>query len=767
MQNKNDPHDIHDHDYQSSDETQETVPCQGLFDRKFEILYSDGNAGATTAQKLWTDHRQKESEEIICSSGDQKVAVSCDCCTKYTEWKEKHQDASRVLQSIADMPCYYRVSNETIKIDKTSYETTIRAMHLAPLGACKGVALKSGPHPYICDACEALQHGKNNQLLHKLGRASKLKHPRTEQNRATKRGVSHKYCSKEHLETALHNRALQNKTCSKKILQLENLLQDSWKHNSTVRPFVEQLLKLFDENKLTEFDLNFLDNWLSKKVNGRFFHAGQQARSLAILLSNRLGEKMYSTVAPMMGLPLARQAQRLRAKECSSFTYMPGINDWPFKIASEKHKPFHNSMDGTRVIRTIELYENEYLVGESFPADVRSFPEPHKLPKLESREQVQEYVLAVRAKGKYAAEAYSLDLVDTTGKSPDIILGSFPEATTGVTASHLYALMLEVEHKAASHNVSLIGHCTDSASNSLKALIKLATPSDYLVEHEISYLGLKLKGYHLFTPFFRKYPSIVYACWDHSGRTVLRNLMNLNRTIVAEIQESSDSTAIECKSIATAQDLHQLKRVFPASVIKYGDISTHMHQNCDASTRVLTTTVVTELEVHVPASNATQLYIQAAVWTHCPYLNEKYGSPPTIVRSLWAGLMTWRRWRQYINVIPSLSLETNFMSRQHYLTEEVLFHAGINHLLCLYLCFPDIDLSDYHLRHTGNRGIKAIHGMFRGGTCSLPITSPNLSFREFLSKMNKAQQIQRAEHSLRGIVGNSIVAAKKREKHLQ
>ena len=114
-----------------------------------------------------------------------------------------------------------------------------------------------------------------------------------------------------------------------------------------MRPFEEQLLKLFDENKLSEFDLNFLDNWLSKKVNGRFFHAGQQARSLAILLSNTLGEKMYSTVAPMMGLPLARQAQRLRAKGCSSFTYMPGINDWPFKIASEKPKQFHYiSMEG-------------------------------------------------------------------------------------------------------------------------------------------------------------------------------------------------------------------------------------------------------------------------------------------------------------------------------------------------------------------------------------------------------------------------------------
>ena len=54
--------------------------------------------------------------------------------------------------------------------------------------------------------------------------------------------------------------------------------------------------------------------------------------------------------------------------------------------------------------------------------------------------------------------------------------------------------------------------------------------------------------------------------------------------------------------------------------------------------------------------------------------------------------------------------------------------------------------------------------MFRGGTSSLPITSPNLSFREFLDKMNTAQQIQRAEHDLNKIEGSTVVASKKKRK---
>ena len=63
------------------------------------------------------------------------------------------------------------------------------------------------------------------------------------------------------------------------------------------------------------------------------------------------------------------------------------------------------------------------------------------------------------------------------------------------------------------------------------------------------------------------------------------------------------------------------------------------------------------------------------------------------------------------------------------------------------------------MRHTGNRGLEAVHGIFRGGAASLPITAPNLSFREFLSKIN---QIHAAEHNLKQISGHSIVASKKK-----
>ena len=171
-------------------------------------------------------------------------------------------------------------------------------------------------------------------------------------------------------------------------------------------------------------------------------------------------------------------------------------------------------MDGTRVVLTVELYADLYLVGESFSPHVRAWPDKFKLPVANSWEQVRDYVLSVRRKRLYAAEAYSFDLVDTTGKLPDMLTGSIPEATSGVTASHVYSIMLEVEKIAMKHKLSLTGHCTDSAANTLNGLLILATPTKFLVEKlGVTYLGLSRPDYHLFAPFFRShYPSIVYPC---------------------------------------------------------------------------------------------------------------------------------------------------------------------------------------------------------------------------------------------------------------
>ena len=74
---------------------------------------------------------------------------------------------------------------------------------------------------------------------------------------------------------------------------------------------MKMIITMLEENKLSEFDMSFLKNWVGKKAKGRHYRADEKARSLAILYSNKLGEKMYRKTAPLFGLPSARQAQGL------------------------------------------------------------------------------------------------------------------------------------------------------------------------------------------------------------------------------------------------------------------------------------------------------------------------------------------------------------------------------------------------------------------------------------------------------------------------
>ena len=506
-------------------------------------------------------------------------------------------------------------------------------------------------------------------------------------------------------------------------------LQNSWKLSNTTKPFIETLLRLFDEEKLNEFDINFLNTWLLKKDKGMYARADQQARNLMILLSNKLGEKMYTTLAPVLGLPNSRQAQKVRAKETAKHHYLPGINDWAVELAASRElRPIQNSMDGTRVIRVIELYLDQYLVGKEFSPDVRCWPSADNLDVAVDWEQIKNYVIKVRHNKSYAPEAYSFNLADTSGKLPDLLIGSIPQAHSGISWSHVLAMMLTVDKHARKHNLPLVGHCIDSASNALGGLLKLASPSTYAEAGlETEFIGLRRNDF--FAPILcPNYPTIAYPFWDHSSRTSVRNLMNGNISIVSEeldISNKSDNTNLY--KVATIHDLRKLKHLHPGCSIKQADITPHVRQNCDATSRVLQLSVVKDLQQYIPDSQGTQLYLIASTVIHAPFRNDKFGPPPTVVQSLWKGVMIWRRWRKFIQVSDHLTLIDNFISSSHYQTLELLAHAGIIHQLTVFFAFPNLSIGEYSMRNTGNRGIKAIHGMYRGGT-SLPITT-NLSFK--------------------------------------
>ena len=151
------------------------VKCQGLYDRRFESLH-DGSAGTTTPKKLWEDARKCGKLE---THGGSELQLTCDCCSTYSSWKKTHPKNAGELQRVADTPYYYEVCNEEVEVfvngQRQVYWRTIRALSQAQKGACTGIASTVGQHPYTCEACDALQHGKSSQLLRRLSRVSKLK----------------------------------------------------------------------------------------------------------------------------------------------------------------------------------------------------------------------------------------------------------------------------------------------------------------------------------------------------------------------------------------------------------------------------------------------------------------------------------------------------------------------------------------------------------------------------------------------------------------
>ena len=287
------------------------------------------------------------------------ILTNCDCCHEYKDWKAQHFDEYKRLQRLADESLYYKAfPDKQVTIatpEEVHYKGTIHSAR------CTGKALTTGDHPFQCFECYSLMHGKSLPLLRLYNRSKMLKYSRSDPKRATKVGVNHKFCSTANLEDSLKHHQEKNKMqkekCTRLSSKIEELLHKSWHDSETTIPFLQTLHSLIEDKRLNDFDLSFLQNWTHKKAKGKNLKADEQARFLAILYSNKLGKKNSSELAPILGLPGEHQVQRIKSKETNEEHFLPGINEWAIKKASERlRRPLQNGMDGTRVIRTVELY---------------------------------------------------------------------------------------------------------------------------------------------------------------------------------------------------------------------------------------------------------------------------------------------------------------------------------------------------------------------------------------------------------------------------
>ena len=181
-----------------------TVQCAGVYDRKFEELHNDRHAGGTAADALY---RKVKAEKDTIDNDVIKSEILCSCCHDYKTWKVMHPSYAERLVEFASKPFYYRVeADKVVTVTEDGrvmqYKGTIHST------SCSGTAVSFGKHPFQCAECYSLVHGKSSPLLRKLNLSEQLKHPRSEPGRAGQRGVTHKFCSKESIESTLQ---IQNK----------------------------------------------------------------------------------------------------------------------------------------------------------------------------------------------------------------------------------------------------------------------------------------------------------------------------------------------------------------------------------------------------------------------------------------------------------------------------------------------------------------------------------------------------------------------------
>jgi len=214
------------------------VKCAGVYNQKYEELYNDGSSGCTTAKKLWENHRQ-------AANNPYGVTINCGCCEEYRIWKESHPTDFQRLKNMSSDPVVFPskrqiYSHLVVQNGNTLvYTGTIHAV------GCTGNAFASGSHPYQCNACFNLVHGKSSQLLRKYNRSKKLKNPRSDLYRATKPGVTHKFCTPSNIEDALQLKTVKVKTEKEKVNRLnckiEKMLKDDFFQNCTSIPFMKSL----------------------------------------------------------------------------------------------------------------------------------------------------------------------------------------------------------------------------------------------------------------------------------------------------------------------------------------------------------------------------------------------------------------------------------------------------------------------------------------------------------------------------------------------
>ena len=361
----------------------------------------------------------------------------------------------------------------------------------------------------------------------------------------------------------------------------------------------------------------------------------------------------------------------------------------------------------------------------------------------------------------------------TGQRSQPLVYLMWPTPNSGYGGSHLLKIWRKVIQHCAANNVNLVGHSVDSAGFSLAASVQLMTPTESAVAEGINYLGLDVPDEKFVAPYFWKLSSIAYGDYDHLRRTFLRVLKYSTRNLTF-FKDARGST------VATINHLHELMHIckekgqsVPFSANDLLLIS-FFDQRPDTANRIFTLKVVDMLHKYVKGSEGTCLYITAVHFLTEPFFNASYGSPEEIQKALSTGISILRLWKRYLelkkmklhsqkNAAKIKERRGNFITYGAYTTSELLFSAGCQHSLVMFLHFKHLGPEVCSPHRSGTITTEKIIGQLQGKTNQLQSLDTSPTYADMINKTKDLAFINEALSELSSYEGIRIPATSNRK----
>ena len=363
--------------------------------------------------------------------------------------------------------------------------------------------------------------------------------------------------------------------------------------------------------------------------------------------------------------------------------------------------------DGTRTSRMIEKAQHPvtnrpFLVGASFPADVRKWPDsvqggPGMHPLAQDIEKVHEYISRVRDVGDLSAEVHTEAFTCVSDRSRGLLICVlFPEPSKGFCSIHHLLYWARLAHMWYDHSIRCMGYATDSCSTGLGAGTALMTPTVTDVAAKHLFLGLpdrdfiycarwvgarKMADGKTFN-YFLKW----YADAPHLARTARRNLTYDARSL---LYVSYSNGGQEC---AVMEALEELQKIMPrregAFLTEIFKINEWRDQKGDAAYAMLRASTVDMLLEHRPAmGRATALYLTSYNYVLEPWVNPDMTNPMAITFNSWYGYGLARLNEIYITKVLKLDKDLYLPSYQLVRTTAAMAHTAVTHCQHVFLDF--------------------------------------------------------------------------------